>query len=413
MATFSTCIRNQSPDGYYNVYIMVVHKGSPQYIKTTFRVKQKGVRKVYNEKGKEKLEVSDPFVLKECFIIIDGYSDKMNRIDSSSMDCKEVVAYLKEPDEISFTDYAQKYIDNMYNMGKDTRNYRTALSALKKLYNKDNIYFKDIKSKKINEWIESLKSTSRAKNHYPKCIKIIFNKGRKEFNNDEDDIIRIPNDPFSFVVIPKSSIMEQLDVNRCDLRKFFNTEVKNERDVIAKDVCLMSFCLCGVNQADMYDWEHSNLKNWKLTYYRKKTRDSSPKYSKMVITVPPIIRPLFKKYKGKNRLLNFSERHSTPKVFSNCVGSGVKSICKLSGLEGITFYSFRRSWATIASNDLGASIDQVGFCLVHAPKDKITDGYFTRKDFSSVDKLKDRLIKYVFVNRVVKKRKLQKIKRGN
>ena len=87
MATFSTCIRNQSPDGYYNVYIMVVHKGSPQYIKTTFRVKQKGVRKVYNEKGKEKLEVSDPFVLKECLIIIDGYSDKMNRIDSSSMDC--------------------------------------------------------------------------------------------------------------------------------------------------------------------------------------------------------------------------------------------------------------------------------------------------------------------------------------
>ena len=40
------------------------------------------------------------------------------------------------------------------------------------------------------------------------------------------------------------------------------------------------------------------------------------------------------------------------------------------------------------------------------------DGYFTRKDFSSVDKLKDRVIKYVFVNRVVKKRKLQKIKRG-
>ena len=90
----------------------------------------------------------------------------------------------------------------------------------------------------------------------------------------------------------------------------------------------------------------------------------------------------------------------------------VNSFCELSGLEGITFYSFRRSWATIANNDLGASIDQVGFCLVHAPKDKITDGYFTRKDFSSVDKLKDRVIKYVFVNRVVKKRKLQKIKRG-
>ena len=83
MATFSTCIRNQSPDGYYNVYIMVVHKGSPQYIKTTFRVKQKGVRKVYNEKGKEKLEVSDPFVLKECLIIIDGY---FTRKDFSSVD---------------------------------------------------------------------------------------------------------------------------------------------------------------------------------------------------------------------------------------------------------------------------------------------------------------------------------------
>lgn len=412
MATFSTCIRNQSPDGYYNVYIMVVHKGSPQYIKTTFRVKQKGVRKVYNEKGKEKLEVSDPFVLKECLIIIDGYSDKMNRIDSSSMDCKEVVSYLKEPDEISFTEYAKKYIDNMFNEGRNPDNYKMAVARLKEFYKKENISFKEIKSKKLKEWIESMKNTARAKNLYPTCIKTIFNEGRREFNDDEDDIIRIPNDPFSFVTIPPNTISEHLDVNRKTLRKFFSTDVTIERDIITKDVCFMSFCLCGVNQADMYDWDHSNLKGWVLTYNRKKTRNKTMKYSKMVITIPKIVRPLFKKYKGKDKLLNFSERYSTPKGFVKGISDGVKSICELSGLEGITFYSFRRSWATIANNDLGASIDQVGFCLVHAPKDKITDGYFTRKDFSSVDKLKDRVIKYVFVNRVVKKRKLQKIKRG-
>ena len=79
MATFSACIRNQSSDGYYNVYIRVVHKGSPQYIKTSFRVNQKGLRTVYNEKGDPKLEICDNFVLKECLIIMEYVKFRANK----------------------------------------------------------------------------------------------------------------------------------------------------------------------------------------------------------------------------------------------------------------------------------------------------------------------------------------------
>lgn len=411
MATFSACIRNQSSDGYYNVYIRVVHKGSPQYIKTSFRVNQKGLRTVYNEKGDPKLEICDNFVLKECLIIIEGYFTKINRIDSSKMDCKSVVSYLKEPDEISFTDFAKKYIDKMYNEGRNPCNYKMAVARLKEFYKKEDISFKEIKSKKLREWIDSMKGTARAKNLYPTCIKTIFTEGKKEYNDDEDDIIRIPNDPFSHVKIPDNSIKEQTDVRRKDIRKFFKVELTNERDIIAKDVCLMSFCLCGVNEADLYDCEKGVLKNWKLTYYRKKTRDKTPKYSKTVITVPEIIRPLFKKYKGKEKLLNFSERYSTPKGFVHGVSDGVKEILIKSGLSGITFYSFRRAWSTIAQSDLGASTELVGFCLVHAPKDKVTEGYFTRKNYDPVDTLNSKVIKYV-LGRVVKRSKLIKIKRG-
>jgi hypothetical protein len=45
MATFSIVIRGKRRDGYYPVYLMVIHNGNPGYIKTTFVVSDKGLKK--------------------------------------------------------------------------------------------------------------------------------------------------------------------------------------------------------------------------------------------------------------------------------------------------------------------------------------------------------------------------------
>jgi hypothetical protein len=72
MATFSIIVRGKRRDGYYPVYICVNHKSKPSYIKTSFVVSDKGLKKNYTKDGKEKTEVSDKLIVRECMNEIAG-----------------------------------------------------------------------------------------------------------------------------------------------------------------------------------------------------------------------------------------------------------------------------------------------------------------------------------------------------
>jgi len=77
MATFSTVIRKQRSNGFYPVYICINHKCQPGYIKTSYTVSEKGLRKTYTQSGKEKLEIADPKILQACFNQIGIYNDQL------------------------------------------------------------------------------------------------------------------------------------------------------------------------------------------------------------------------------------------------------------------------------------------------------------------------------------------------
>jgi hypothetical protein len=90
MATFGIVIRGKRNDGYYPVYIRVSHKSNPGYIKTAFVVSDKGLKKTYSKDGKEKIEVSDKLVVRECMNEIAGYVRQLNDIDSRSMSVQDI-----------------------------------------------------------------------------------------------------------------------------------------------------------------------------------------------------------------------------------------------------------------------------------------------------------------------------------
>lgn len=408
MATFKPVVRNKNKNGYYDVYIRVIHKGKAQYIKTHLLMDNSGLKTLYDKDGKEKIEISDNSILLVCLNMINGYIQKCNRINTSRMNSKELVEYLKIDEEISFTAYSRKFINTMFNEDRNSDNYRMALSRLHEFYNKKELLFSEITSKKLNNWIYSMRNTARAKNLYPTCIKTMFNAGKKEYNDYEKNIIRITNDPFVLVKIPPNNISEMKALDRINTKKFFNANVieinpKNgdfTRMVVARDVCKIVFCLCGINLVDLYELDKSALSsNWKLTYYRKKTRGKLRGLAKMVITVPEIIRPLFIKYQGEERLLNFYSRYSTEKGFVHAVDHGIKEVCDIAGIEHFSYYAMRHTWATIARNDCGAPMDIVSFCLIHASPFKITDMY-VRKDFTKVDKINKKVINYLFNRRI-------------
>jgi hypothetical protein len=120
MATFSIVTRGKRRDGYYPVYILVIHDRCPGYIKTTFVVSDKGLKKTYTKTGKERIEVSDKLVVRECMNEIAGYVRRLNDIDSRNMTVKEVISYLtNEYKELSFTVFASEYISDMISHNRE------------------------------------------------------------------------------------------------------------------------------------------------------------------------------------------------------------------------------------------------------------------------------------------------------
>lgn len=398
------------------VYISVFHKGKTGYIKTQYVVKKEGIKKVYNQKGNESYEVKDMFVLRNCMDIIDGYVNKCNRMNIESMDCNRLIEELKRDNEnISFSEYANKYINSMINSGRGrpARNYRSALNSLYNFTGSNEMSFSDINSKTINSWIITLSGTSTAKKAYPSAIKAIFESGKNEYNDYDNDIIVIPQDPFRKVTIPKVKKPNKRSIDRHDLTTFFKydpdaTSIFNNKEFqsrasLAKDICMLVLCLAGINLADLYYMDKKCLKSLKkdgnriekICYNRKKTKDKRDDSAYIEIEIPSEIKHLFEKYKGEKRLFNFSERYLMEESFCKYVNKGIEQICTGVGIDKFTSYSLRHTWATIAQNKCGATIPEIAFALNHSSGHKITEGYI-EIDYSPIDILNRKVIDYLF-----------------
>lgn len=413
MATFGIVVRNKRSDGFYPVFIRVIHKSDVSYIKTSFIVSERNLKKTYTKTGKEKIEVADVKVVRECMNEIAGYARRLNDVDSNKMTVQQIIQYLATGEtELSFSKYAEEYIIEMRNKNRDRSsvNYAMAVKRLHEYMGKDNILFKDLTVQTLTNWIGSMIDSPRKRNLYPTCIKTMFNAALLKYNDEDRDDIKIKKNPFTRIKIPKNKPAEKRSTTIDNIRRFFDAEVREyfnkdyTKDKIAKDVCLMVFCLAGINTADLYDLPKETLKDGVLHYNRKKTRDKSDYGAYTEIAIPEKIKPLFEQYKGKKKLLIFSERYVTPSDFANVVAKGCKRVCEKAGIkEAITPYSFRHSWATIAINDCHATMDDVAFALNHSSAHKITSTY-VRPEYTRIDRLNKKVLGKVFNKRISRKK---------
>ncbi len=397
MATFSPAIRTKKE--YNTVYIRLSHNSKTDYVKTDMVVHKSGIRKgiIINHE-----------ILANCALKIKDFINKINNLNISSWTIQELKDYLiSEQNDISFTDFAKKHIDKLTCEGRvsSSDSYMRAVNNLYGFLKRTDVYFNELTSKVIQEWVDSMSGSLRKKSAYPTCIKAIFNAAFREYNDYDYNVIRIRVNPFARVRIPKMRVTEKRNISVDVLTKLFTSEIDFpdnydglSRKELAIDTAKLIFCLAGINAADLYDLKKSALKNdWKLRYNRKKTREKSDTGAYTEITVPELIRQLFEKYAGKkDNLFLFSDRFADCQGFVKTVNIGLKRICsELNIMDTITTYSFRHSWATIAQNDCGASTEQVAFALNHSSSYKITETYI-RKDYSPIDRLNESVIKVVF-----------------
>ena len=187
MATFSPIVRTKDKE-FNTVYIRISHNSKTDYIKTSMSVHKSGIKKG---------EIADHTILANCWIKIKSYMNKLNDLNIESWTVGDIKQFLtSNTNDISFSDFARKYIDKMRVAGrrKPANNYACALNSLEKHYGKS-VYFSDITSKELRTWIETLSGTKRAKSMYPSTIKKLFDEGCMEYNDYDRNIIKIPNQP--------------------------------------------------------------------------------------------------------------------------------------------------------------------------------------------------------------------------
>ena len=216
MATLKAEVQGKRKDGTYLVYIRVTHNRRNSYLKTPWVVMENGV-----VRGKK--EICDTYVCQQTSKLIEHYYQLLNQTDTQSWTLQEVIEYLKNGSEdISFTDYARKFIQKMQNDGRmrTAKNYKCAVVHIHRFADTNLLMFSRMNSSFLKNWIESLSTTSRCKEKYPICVREIFKHAILQYNDEENGVVRIKY-PWTKVTIPKSDTLEKRDIPIGLLRKFF------------------------------------------------------------------------------------------------------------------------------------------------------------------------------------------------
>jgi integrase len=224
-----------------------------------------------------------------------------------------------------------------------------------------------------------------------KEFRTLFNHCRKYYNDEDTGKILIPNYPFSrwkFPKISSSGSRKALDLEILKRLRDYSGRREFERDMF-----FLSFYLVGINPADLFELSSNEIKDGRLSYCRKKTRGRRADQAYISIAIPKEAMAIMEKYRqpyGENewRWQNYGETHELVRRVSR----GLGEISKELGAT-ITWYAARHTWATLARNECGYSIDDVAFALNHS-SGRVTDKYI-RKDYTLIDRMNKRVIALV------------------
>lgn len=400
MATLKACVRRPRKDGFWQVYIRVTHQRNVGFIKTDKMVNASGLTKTN--------EIKDAFVLRYCADLIIKYNELLNKTDINSLNVNQVIGYLTtEDDDVSFSDYARQHIGRLINNGQDrtARNYELALGHMERYFGTTQVMFSQLTSTAMTLWIKSLESTHRAKEMYPVCMRQVFRAAVKEMNDYDNDIIRIKTNPWIKVQIPQSDRTTKRAISAEDCRRFFAAPLPPSKMAeplpeLGHDIAKLVLCLAGMNTIDLYELKKEDYKRGRFCYKRAKTRHSRKDEAYFEMRIEPVILPIIEKYKADDDspyFFNFHSRYTSADSFCANVNNGIKQICKSLGLpkeKWYSVYTFRHTWATIAQNDCGANIAEVGFAMNHSHGHTVTRGYI-KLDFTPAWELNAKVIDFV------------------
>ena len=405
-------------DGTYNVKIRFTLDRKVKRLSTNLFVTQQDLTK--SLKFKE-----DTSIKREIDRLVLYYREQCLKLqlDQNHYSLDEIIEFLNGEQEkqqtIDFIKFSREWIASATIKGAP--NYTTAINALVRFVGKEELdinlitldfleQFKafligerDARTKKLMQQGKRVTS-NRTLSLYLVSIKKLFSEAKRKFNKKDKNLILIPNSPFEDFKIPKQEATRKRAIPADIIKKVWKLPYKDMkkgykstcRYNLAKDCFILSFCLMGINSADLYN--ATKMRGNTIIYNRTKTKARRLDGAKMMVDIPKIVQPLIDKYKDSTgkRLFNFYQYYGDEKTFNKAINSGLKEIGSILEVDDLEYYAARHSWATIALNKVGIDKYIVHAALNHIDDSmKVTDIYIER-DFVNENKANAKVVKYVF-----------------
>ena len=345
------------------------------------------------------------------------------QLDQNHYSLDEIIEFLNGEQEkqqtIDFIKFSREWIASTTIKGAP--NYTTAINALVRFVGKEELDInlitldflesfkaflnkeREIRTKRLMQQGKRIPS-NRSLSLYLISIKKLFNEAKKKYNKKEKNLILIPNSPFMEFEIPKQEATRKRAISADIIKKLWKLPYKDMKKGykstchynLAKDCFILSFCLMGINSADLYN--ATEMEGNTIVYNRTKTKDRRLDKAQMKVDIPRLVLPLVEKYKDKTgkRLFNFYQYYADEKGFNKAINYGLKEIGTILEIDDLEYYAARHSWATIALNKVGIDKYIVHAALNHIDDAmKVTDIYIER-DFVNENKANAKVVKYVF-----------------
>lgn len=423
MLTFKAEIRKNElkKDGTYNVKIRMTYNREVKRLSTNIFVRPCDLTKSF--------KLKNPLFIREADALVRQYQEICASLplDASNYGIEEILQFIRKIQEknrsIDFIQFCKEWLVQTEIKGK--KNYKTALNSFIAYIGRDSLLTSQVTKDLIQNFMKYLLErrairiaelekkgkripSDRSVSLYLGSIRHLFNEAKKRYNDHDRGIIRIPNSPFEGLELPKQeatrkrALLPEVIKKIWELPYILNSTNGRERICpynLAKDCFILSFCLIGMNSADLYNC--SELEDGVITYYRTKTKDRRLDKAKMQVSIPPMVMPLIQKHRdftGK-RIFNFYHNYSTANNFNRAINAGLKEIGKLLKIDDLEYYAARHSWATIAINKVGIDKYTVHSALNHIDEAmKVTDIYIER-DFRIENEANRKVIEFVFGSR--------------
>lgn len=400
----AVCIAsNRRKDGTYPVRIRVTFKGDSRRLPTNLVARPADLTRT--------LHIKSPDITSKAGALIAQMQGTLSDISPfvlEGWDVDRVVEHIKsalsaQSFRLDFFQYADKYLASKSESTR--RAYSTALNSLEAFLGVRELDINDITRRMLIEWRDTVDARKKLDFKGRETDKVqkggqssrmmaklahIFNAARMEYNDDER--VLIPRSPFDGIPKPTPPPEGARPLSQEEMQRLLDAHSSgNER--VALDVFIVSFATMGANLADLWAARRSSLE-W--VYMRQKTKSRRQDRAEMRVSIQPELSAIIGRMQdgpGGWWLPSLHRMATTKDICTSKVNVGLKAWATREGLqdvEHLTFYSARKTWATLARK-IGVEKALVDECLTHVGDFPVTDIYAAR-DFGQMNAANRRVL---------------------